>query len=1054
MRRVLRVLRWTLVTAAFVAPFAAHSGTARGAGAQEPSDPGAPPRTGGPGGEELSANATLAAQMVAQGDRDADGGLGEDELRGLLHNWYDALVAGGSEQVTQEVLTRQYYRILDPTVRAAGLIGGVDRNTSQPTALFLATDTDKNGVLAKEELAASFGSWFGEWGGSAAAPLGIAQLEAGLDAVIPRPRRSFRFRRRGRQNDEADFSPKEPVVAQSPQEELTHFELPPGYRMELALSEPAVEDPMAIRFDGNGRMYVLELRTYMRDVDGTGTMLPENRISFHDDLDRDGVYETHGVFLDGLVFPRFVLPLDKGEVLTMESNSTDIYRYRDTDGDGTADERELFATGMNRTDVNVEHMSSSLFWAMDNHLYITTNDTRLRVLPEGVQRERITSNTGQWGISQDDYGRLFFQGGEIGVPVNFQALPVYGSFVVPDEFEAGYTEPWGPPGIADYQAGMRYVREDGSLNRVTGASGSQVFRGDRLPTDLVGDYIYGEPVARIVRRSRVEDVEGLTRLRNVYQAERSEFIRCTDRLFRPLDVQTAPDGTLYIGDAYRGIIQESQWTPEGSYLRQKIQQYALDRNTGRGRVWRLRYAGIERDSTRPQMLDQPTAELVRYLEHPNGWWRDEAQKLIVLRQDASVIPAVTDLARSSASQLGRIHALWTLEGLGRATPDLVRAAMTDDDPRIRAAAVRISETLYEAGDSSFAADLAALAANDPDPRVVIQAMQSMSYLRIPESDEVVRFVSANNPAQGVRDIGSQILSPRTRGFRMASEFAVFPDAQRESLERGQEIYAALCVTCHAADGTGTPVPDTESRMAASFASSLWVQGDPVYAISAVLYGLTGSRSEGERFMGAMVGLGGANPDQWTADVLSYVRNSFGNAASLVTEEEVARVRAANRGRVRPWPIRELARATRSVIPYTADWKLSASAHPEMTGFAINSSGAVSWIAGEPQAGGQWFEVELPEPTPVAALELVAPFFGGGYPRLFGVEVSEDGDTWRSVVADASASSAAVRVEFDSVRTRHLRVVLRDPGEETDPWAIQKLRVYAPPEVGTEPGVSP
>jgi len=1048
MSRAWRVLLGAPVAAALLVP------AGSGAPALEPADPGAPPRTGGPGSSEPSANATLAAQMVSQGDRDADGALGADELRGLLESWYGALLVGGSPELTQEVLTRQYYRVLDPTVRSAGLIGGVDRNTTQPTALFLAADSDKDGLLARDELTASFGGWFEQWGGSAGSTLRADQIEAGLDAVIPRPQRGRRFRWRGRTDEEADFSPKDPVVGLPPQEQLARFELPPGYRMELALSEPAVEDPMAISFDGNGRMYVLELRTYMRDVEGTGTLLPQSRISFHDDQDGDGVYETHGVFLDDLVFPRFALPLDEGVVLTMESTSADIYAHRDTDGDGRADERELFATGMNRTDVNVEHMSSSLFWAMDNHLYVTTNDTRLRVLPEGVQRERIASNTGQWGISQDDYGRLFFQGGEIGVPVNFQALPVYGSFVVPEEFEPGYSEPWGPPGIADYQAGMRYVREDGSLNRVTGASGSQVFRGDRLPADLVGDYIYGEPVARIVRRSRVSDVEGLTRLGNVYQAERSEFIRCTDPLFRPVDVQTAPDGTLYVVDTYRGIIQESQWTPEGSYLRKKIQQYALDRNVGRGRIWRLRYDGIERDATRPRMLDQPAAELVPYLEHPNGWWRDQAQKLLVLRHDAAAVPALEEMARKGGSELGRIHALWALEGMQRATPDLVRAALADANPRIRAAAVRISETLYKAGDASFGTDLARLAREDPDPRVVIQAMQTLTYLRVPKSEDVVRFASANNPARGVREIGSQILSPRRTLFRMASELELYPDEQRQSLERGQEIYAALCVTCHAADGTGTPVPDTESRMAASFAGSPWVQGDPVYAISAVLYGLTGSRDEGERYMGSMVGLGGANPDQWTADVVSYVRNSFGNAASLVTAEEVARVRAANRGRVRPWPVPELSRATRSVIPYTPEWKLSASHNAAMVDFAINGSGAVSWTSGEPQAEGHWFQVDLSEATAVTGIEMVAPVAGDGYPRSFEVDVSEDGSSWRTVVPVGSATSAAVRVEFDAVSARQLRISLGEPPEEADPWAIQKLRIFAPPATEAPGSVSP
>ena len=145
---------------------------------------------------------------------------------------------------------------------------------------------------------------------------------------------------------------------------------------------------------------------------------------------------------------------------------------------------------------------------------------------------------------------------------------------------------------------MNAVRmPDGSLARATGAAGNDVFRGDRLPKDMIGDYFYGEVVARIVRRLRPVKTEGLTQLQNVYPL--SEFIRSTDPLFRPVDMTTAPDGTMYITDMYRGIIQESQWSGPGTYLRQRIDQYALDKVVKHGRIWRLtlrRHAAPDRRS--------------------------------------------------------------------------------------------------------------------------------------------------------------------------------------------------------------------------------------------------------------------------------------------------------------------------------------------------------------------------------------------------------------------------------------------------------------------------
>ena len=213
------------------------------------------------------------------------------------------------------------------------------------------------------------------------------------------------------------------------------------------------------------------------------------------------------------------------------------------------------------------------------------------------------------------------------------------------------------------QGGMNAVRmPDGSLARATGSAGNDVYRGDRLPKDLIGDYFYGEVVARIVRRLRPVKSEGLTQLQNVYPF--AEFIRSTDPLFRPVDVTTAPDGTMYITDMYRGIIQESQWSGPGTYLRQRIDQYALDKIVKKGRIWRLTYEGMGRRTEQPKMLSETPAQLVAHLSDANGWWRDTAQQLLVLKQDKSVVPALQKLARSSTDQLARIHALWTLEGLG------------------------------------------------------------------------------------------------------------------------------------------------------------------------------------------------------------------------------------------------------------------------------------------------------------------------------------------------------------------------------------------------------
>src|SRR6478609_3548233 len=432
-----------------------------------------------------------------------------------------------------------------------------------------------------------------------------------------------------------DLTPSAPVLPLSPQEELKKLELKPGFKLELVLADPDIQEASAIAFDGNGRMYVLELLSYMQNIDAIGETDPVGRISRHEDKNNDGVYETHTVFVDKMVFPRFVMPLADNSILSMESHQDNVYKYTDTNNDGKADKKEFFASGFGRGG-NVEHQQTFLTWSMDNWLYSTYNAVRLRWTPSGVSlREPTGQPGGAWGVTQDNYGKTYVQGGASGQPGYF-ILPVeYGTFSVADQLQEGMRTPYGAPIlIADMQGGMDQVRmPDGSLSSTTAGAGNDVYRGDRLPKDMIGQYFYGEVVSRVVRRINMQSKEGLVQAQNVYQNEKSEFIRSTDPLFRPVDFATAPDGTMYIVDMYRGIIQQGTWTNPGSYLRAKVQQYQLDKVVRHGRIWRLTYEGMDRDKTQPKMLSETPAQLVAHLSHPNGWWRDMAQQTIIQRQD-------------------------------------------------------------------------------------------------------------------------------------------------------------------------------------------------------------------------------------------------------------------------------------------------------------------------------------------------------------------------------------------------------------------------------------
>lgn len=860
-----------------------------------------------------------------------------------------------------------------------------------------------------------------------------------------------------------DLTPKPPVQALSPDDQQKLFLLPPGYKIEPILTEPAIEQPGAIAFDGNGRMYVLELRSYMLDADSKNELDPTSRISRWEDKDNDGVYETGTTFVDSLVFPRFVLPYGKDCILTMESDADNVYKYTDTNGDGKADKKEFFTNKYGRSG-NVEHQQAFMYWGMDNWLYSTVNAFRIRETPQGIIREKTGANRAQWGITHDDDGKLWFQGGASGLPSHFQFPVQYGNFEIPNEFAKGFDVPWGAAvKTADMQGGMDEVRQpDGSLNRVTGSAGNDMFRGDRLPANVRGQYFYGEPVARIVRQVNPVVTEGLTTLHNVFQEQKSEFLRSTDPLFRPVDMTTAPDGTLYITDMYHGIIQEGQWTQRGSYLRTKIEQYQFDKVIGLGRIWRITYTGMERDKTQPRMLEESAAQLVKHLEHPNGWWRDMAQQLLVLKKDPSVASTLNRMALNHKSINTRIQAIWTLEGLGALSNKTVQKLLKDKNPRIRIQALRAGESIYKTGDKTLEPAFQQ-SLTDPDTDVLIQAMLSAKFLKLPDLEKGIKGAMAQNPAAGVKVLGEQILNPpkpRNAGPFGAPELLA---EQKLIVERGSTIYNELCSQCHGNTGLGTPAGDGK-LMAPALAGSARMQGHPEYAIKIVLHGMDGA-IEGKTYAGNMMASMKDQSDQWVSDVISYIRSELSNDASFVSPEQVAKVRAKTAGQTAMYKYADLLKQTPYEVP-AQNLKATAS-HAFSTRIGGNASAQSAfnyegWSTGGKQEKGMWFQVEFPQEVKLAEIHFTAtqitkpgwrPTPGSPpasrpivhtQPRVYNVETSLDGKSWQAVMTNVKGEQGANILTLNAAKAKYLRLSLAEglaAGEDEIPWSVRQMKVF-------------
>jgi hypothetical protein len=449
------------------------------------------------------------------------------------------------------------------------------------------------------------------------------------------------------------------ITPLSPEQSLQKFVLPEGYYLELVASEPMITEPVAIAWDGNAKMYVAQMETYTQDADGTDTKKPISRVMLLEDTNGDGKMDKSSVFIKEMVLPRMLLCVNH-ELLVNETDTYDIYSYKDTNGDGISDVKKPIYTLGKVAPGNLEHQRSGFIWNIDNYIYQTVDPIRFRYVNGVLQPDSLHSGSnGQWGLTSDSHGRLFYsRGGGENAGSGFQINPKYGQLEFNDAYdEQKFSPVWSLIQNPDVQGGLGRNRPDSTLNHFTSANGQSIFRGDRLPADMVGDYIINEPVARIIRRAKVINHEGKTYLESAYRAPK-EFIASTDTYFRPVNTYTGPDGCLYIVDMARGVIQESNWTQKGSYLRNKIDYYGLAKVNQRGRIWRLVHDGYQPSAT-PKMLDVPAQNLVTYLDHPNGWWRDNAQKQIIILGDKSVVPILKSMAtgQKNTSALGRLHAL-------------------------------------------------------------------------------------------------------------------------------------------------------------------------------------------------------------------------------------------------------------------------------------------------------------------------------------------------------------------------------------------------------------
>lgn len=714
----------------------------------------------------------------------------------------------------------------------------------------------------------------------------------------------------------------------SPQASLKALEVEDGFEVDLVAAEPLVIAPVAMAFDEKGRIWVVEMDGYMPDTLGIGENAPVGRVAILTDHDGDGKMDERTVFLDSLVMPRAICLVDSG-VLVAEPPNLWFYEIDADKPAGRTLVDSVYAEGG-----NVEHQPNGLLRGLDNWIYSAKYDWRYRRLANGDWRKEKTHFRGQWGISQDDWGRLYYNDNSSNLFGDY-FLPGLGSGNPNQREVAGYGEtivadtrvyPLHPTtGVnRGYMDGI--LDSSGRLVNFTAACGPLVYRGGLLPG--INAFV-AEPAANLIKRNTVVEDGYRTTGEQAYRGR--EFLASSDERFRPVNLCDGPDGALYVVDMYRGIIQHSTYlTP---YLKNEIDVRGLALPLSMGRIYKVVPKGVKTTRT---AVPRDADSLVMLLGHINGWVRDKAQQVLIDRHATDVVGKLREILQASDNDKQVAHALWTLEGLGQLDLADIRVLLERQQWQLRAQAISAAVSLAEKTPTEKLVNLIAAHVSESDTLLMPHAAFAIAAFADVDRSITEQWAIAHADNKYVADalisgiegqekaLLTRIISrklPDTSSVLYHRLAAVVDDidgkaAANSQLElakrypQGVALFQATCQPCHGEDGRGV------SSIAPPLAGSQWVMGNKQRLASLVLYGLTGAVDVSGRIYeksdvsGEMPGIA-HNPsidDAELAQLLSYIRNAWGNATGdEVLPEDLGVARSTFGKRTEPFTQDELYR---------------------------------------------------------------------------------------------------------------------------------------------------
>jgi len=675
--------------------------------------------------------------------------------------------------------------------------------------------------------------------------------------------------------------------------------VPEGYKVELFASEkefPNLANPLQLSFDNKGRLWVAVAPTYPHYRPGDA--MPNDKILIYEDTNGDGKADRETVFADHLHLPIGFEFAPEGVYLSQEPN---LVLLRDANGDDKADSSEIILGGFDTHDT---HHAISAYTAdpsgafmLCEGVFLHTNVETpygpvrcvdggfLRYSPQRGHLERTSqlSIPNPWGFVFDRWGQDFFLHTS-GTTMNWM-LPV------------SLKTPFGAknPATIDLIPKGQSVRP---------TSGLEVVSSRHFPENVQGDIILCNAIGFLgIKQHQIEDED--TGWKTTF---RHDLLKSSDGNFRPVDLEFAPDGSLYVIDWHNPLIGHMQHNARDP-LRDHVH----------GRIYRITYPS--RPLLKPaQIAGAPIATLLNNLQEPELRTRYRTRRELRARSAAEVLPAlktwVAGLNKADAEyEHSVLEALWTTWGLNQVDEPLLRQLLQSPDFHARCAAVRVLR--YSTHRIADHAALLEKAAADPHGRVRLEALVAASWLPENEATAAKKIVAiaAALPLDKWSQAPAKTATERLAGIvgteapdhpELAAPKHLTQEAKTQYLA-GQKIYfrEGHCVTCHQPNGKGL------DPAFPSIEKSPWVAGDPERLIKVAMYGLMGPLEvNGKKYDGQvpMTPFAGMLNDAEMASVLTFVRNSFGNKSEPVSASQVQKVRAAYPGRTTFFTAEEILKA--------------------------------------------------------------------------------------------------------------------------------------------------